>query len=574
MNPTRWHRTLRWIALAGVMALAACAGPQLNVEPIAASADPVVETTRFETEIAQARQEQINVLSPTWFAKAEGSLNEARRLVEKRGEIAAIAENVARGRAELAKAREMSQIARSAISEAIRARDAARAAGATAFERNYAEVEARFLGLTRDIEENDLKSAQRNQSGVAEAYHALEVRAIKENTLGEVRKLLDQAEQEGARKLARPVWEEARKELAETEAFIEQNPYAKEEMLARANAALFKAGRALQITRLAAKLKGMEPVEIALWAEANLAAIADRLGAPDMRDQPYEVQVENAASTAAALVSDRGFLAEKVKTQGAGLERMRREHPAELDALRKAHADELAAVQERHRKEVEELQARRAQEVGELTRKIAALEGKSREEQARIEKMLEEQREAEARAEAERRAELERLEAERRAEAERLAAEKRAAEERLAKEKEFNEKYDRVAALFTPEEAEVYKQGQRLVIRLRGMSFPSGKHVILPENYQLLAKVQKAIREFGSPRVTVEGHTDSVGSLELNNHLSQKRAEAVREYLLANAVVPADQIVAVGYGPTRPLAPNNTEEGRAANRRIDVVIQP
>jgi len=101
-----------------------------------------------------------------------------------------------------------------------------------------------------------------------------------------------------------------------------------------------------------------------------------------------------------------------------------------------------------------------------------------------------------------------------------------------------------------------------------------GQAVIMPDNYGLLNKVQRAIRTFGEPDVVIEGHTDTTGSDEVNEHLSQERAESVRNYLVANQTLPEDKIVAVGYGSKRPLASNETEEGRAINRRIDVVISP
>ncbi len=96
----------------------------------------------------------------------------------------------------------------------------------------------------------------------------------------------------------------------------------------------------------------------------------------------------------------------------------------------------------------------------------------------------------------------------------------------------------------------------------------------MPNNYQLLSKAQRAIRTFGEPSVVLEGHTDSTGTLELNKHLSQQRAESVRQYLIANQTLPAEKLIAVGYGPERPLASNSTAEGRAINRRIDMIIVP
>ena len=152
--------------------------------------------------------------------------------------------------------------------------------------------------------------------------------------------------------------------------------------------------------------------------------------------------------------------------------------------------------------------------------------------------------------------------------------EQEAAKQKLAAEREFNEKFNKVQHFFRPDEAEVYKQGGQLVIRMRGIQFPVGQATLTPENYTLLSKVQQAIQTFGQPTVTIEGHTDSTGSTQTNQELSQKRAEAVKTYLVANKTLPANRIGATGYGPSRPLAPETTPEGRAMNRRIDVLITP
>jgi outer membrane protein OmpA-like peptidoglycan-associated protein len=154
------------------------------------------------------------------------------------------------------------------------------------------------------------------------------------------------------------------------------------------------------------------------------------------------------------------------------------------------------------------------------------------------------------------------------------SSEQEAAKRQLAAEREFNEKYNKVQRYFRPDEAEVYKQGGQLVIRMRGIQFPVGQATLTPENYTLLSKVQQAIETFGQPTVTIEGHTDSTGSAQVNQELSQKRAEAVKTYLVANKTLPENRIRATGFGPSRPLAPETTPEGRAMNRRIDVLITP
>jgi outer membrane protein OmpA-like peptidoglycan-associated protein len=105
--------------------------------------------------------------------------------------------------------------------------------------------------------------------------------------------------------------------------------------------------------------------------------------------------------------------------------------------------------------------------------------------------------------------------------------------------------------------------------------FATGSSQIETEYFALLRKVQDAIRVFPGSSIVVEGHTDSFGSDETNLTLSQQRAEAVRAYLLANMRdLPPDDIEPVGLGESRPVANNETVEGRAKNRRIDVVIRP
>lgn len=149
-------------------------------------------------------------------------------------------------------------------------------------------------------------------------------------------------------------------------------------------------------------------------------------------------------------------------------------------------------------------------------------------------------------------------------------------QEKLEAEKRLNEKYESARKEFASDEAEVYKQGDALLIRLKGMEFPSGKQTITPKSKILLEKVSKVVDEFGSSStVTIQGHTDSVGGKKINDRLSQNRATAVKEYLQSNeGGIEAQQIEAVGYGYQKPLATNKTADGRAQNRRVDIVIKP
>ena len=137
----------------------------------------------------------------------------------------------------------------------------------------------------------------------------------------------------------------------------------------------------------------------------------------------------------------------------------------------------------------------------------------------------------------------------------------------------LNRELKQVEALFAPNEARILREGNDLIIRLTGLSFPSGQSVIESHYFGLLKSVQDAIKIYPKSRIVIEGYTDSIGSADLNQTLSQERAGSVRRYLIANLGLPIGRIDAVGYGKDRPIASNDTPDGRARNRRIDVVIK-
>lgn len=121
--------------------------------------------------------------------------------------------------------------------------------------------------------------------------------------------------------------------------------------------------------------------------------------------------------------------------------------------------------------------------------------------------------------------------------------------------------------------AKVREDARGLVITLAGaVLFTSGKSTLLPTAKDNLARVATVLQQKGEDKkIVVEGHTDSVGSDDRNMKLSQDRAEAVREYLVLQGVRP-DHITAVGKGETTPIADNKTPEGRANNRRVEIII--
>lgn len=126
---------------------------------------------------------------------------------------------------------------------------------------------------------------------------------------------------------------------------------------------------------------------------------------------------------------------------------------------------------------------------------------------------------------------------------------------------------------FSKDEAEVYQQGDKLLVRLKAVQFPSGRADLPEKSLAVLAKVKEVAEGLGPASVVVEGHTDSTGKAANNQLLSQERAQSVATYFGENGI-DEDKLQAVGYGFKKPIASNKSKLGRAQNRRVDVIITP
>jgi OmpA-OmpF porin, OOP family len=472
--------------LIGCALVFGCAQTPLKVTPIAKTAHPSALANKLGEDLAAAKARQVDVLSPTWFARAKASHAKASDGLKKGSDLSAILDSIATGNAQLMQAEKYAENSRYHLKDVIDSRNAAHKAGAEQFGKEFTKLERKFFDLTESVEEGDLKSVVSGKKSVQAQYKALELQAIKQNALSEVRQMLRQARDEDMDETAPKSYLMAKSKLDEADAFITRDRYAVEGIAEKVRIARFYARRMTQMTKTSLKLEQMAPEEIALWMENYLYHISSQLKGTDRRDIAFDAQ-------------EKGIL------------------------------EDIVYIKENRSASAAQLEAKNA-EVVKLNQRIADLEGSTYKE--------------------------------------------RSDKERLAAEKKFNELYNKVQGYFSAEQAEVYKKGQQLVIRLKAIQFPVGQSVIVTGNYALLKTVQKSIATFGRPDVIIEGHTDSTGSAATNQALSQSRAEAVKQYLLANGTLPENKLVAIGYGSSRPLASNKTAEGRAINRRIDVLIKP
>lgn len=216
-------------------------------------------------------------------------------------------------------------------------------------------------------------------------------------------------------------------------------------------------------------------------------------------------------------------------------------------AQRKAREDAEQAAQQAQADQQREA-AQRAQA------EAAAQEAKAREDQARAAREQAEAQAAQAAAQAQAA-----QQAAQQAQQQAQAAQQQEAEMRERLRNQLNQ------VLQTRESA------RGLIVNLSDVLFDFNKFTLKPEAREKLAKVSGILLAYPDLKVQVEGYTDNIGSDEYNQKLSEERAGAVRDYLVAQSV-PDANVTAQGFGKTNPIADNSTSAGRAQNRRVEMVV--
>jgi outer membrane protein OmpA-like peptidoglycan-associated protein len=324
-----------------------------------------------------------------------------------------------------------------------------------------------------------------------------------------------------------------------------------------------------EVENLRDQLRRQQEVLTAELSSARLARIESEQRLAALRGE-YEAALRGAEPR------QIDELRRRIETQESRLDEMRRDERQseeallrEIDMLRRELSDERArgaipdaeiAVQERQllerSREIERLREERLQ-ADELRRRteeefrlrIAAAERQS---EALTQELTEERA---ARQAAERELEAARAAA---AERERIARERQAEIERMRGE--------------LSELAETRTDARGFIVTLPGLFFDTGRSDLKPGTRTNLTRIAELLGRMDRVRIIVEGHTDSVGSDAVNQRLSEARARAVRDHLVSQGV-DATVITTVGRGPTQPIATNDTREGRAQNRRVEIIIE-
>lgn len=144
----------------------------------------------------------------------------------------------------------------------------------------------------------------------------------------------------------------------------------------------------------------------------------------------------------------------------------------------------------------------------------------------------------------------------------------------LKSKEAMQESIEEARKTFGANEADVYQQGNNLLIRLKSMNFSTNRSEIPSASIATLEKVKQVMGKLEPGQVVIEGHTDSVGTADVNQKLSEARAEAIKEFLVSDSAITAEKVETRGLGYEKPISSNKTKSGRAQNRRVDIIISP
>ncbi|MBN2340166.1 MAG: OmpA family protein [Deltaproteobacteria bacterium] len=487
-----------------------CGGAQLTRGDILKHYDQV---NQLSIEVADAEGKDGALLAPEGFAQAKELLDEAMDHAMD-GEKDDANEKAQEGLKVIAKVRDHMKVAREEFEETLQTRERAILEGAEGlYVDEFAKADSELRDATSLIEENKVNKAREMRVELQEMYAALELRALKEGKKAAAEAAVKHAEELDADEWAPKTFHKAKEELKLVTSVLEADRTQKEKADAHANQTIWLAGRAIAITELAKMFDDgdYELEDILLWHQEQLEKVNQSLDA----ELPFD---ESDAKAVQALQNGITGLLKSI----ADMRAMIKQKEQEKEDLQKAHEKELAAVLEKHSEQLAKLHSMSESEISKIQREAA----------------------------------------------ERLADAAAALDAESAKKK----KYEYVGSLFMPSEAEVSRQDENILISVHGFDFPRRGTGIGSENFGLLDKIVSALNKFPDAQVEISGHTDSRGGKDRNFRLSLERAEAVVKFLTTIGGIEASRVRAKGMGADKPIAPNNTREGREKNRRIEVLI--
>ena len=471
--------------------------------------DDIAEVT---AQLQAAAAANLNIIAPDAFNKARQKITEAESVYQRGANPTEVNKKLDEARAELARAESLQEMGEILLGSALTARTDALMADAPAVkdaEKYWRDAEKDLREAGKKVESGDRNSASQEASAAEAGYREAQYLALRERLVAVSEQARQEAEDRDAEKKAATTFLRADTELAAAEQSLRTNREDQTEARAYAFAAVQGYRRASRIALMVDAVKRSPNSAVEKMVLDYEGYMADAADA-----LAFEADFSEGAGAVSTQLLDA---INSLTADRASLREQASQSTIALAGLRQ-HYDSLIFVSD-------SLAAR-------LTMQADSLAAQRQLQQA-------EQR--------------------------RLAVQLQARQEREVNIRSVGE-------LFSADEAEVSVSGNDLIIRMYGLNFPVGQAQIRPESFGLLTKLQEVLRQFPTDPIEIAGHTDSQGNDQVNQALSERRAEAVRQYLIANMALPEVQISAIGYGESQPLASNETAQGRSKNRRIDVRI--
>jgi len=478
-----------------------------------------------------AKVKEAGVFAPKTWGKAVKKYAEATRSFDLGKNQKTIDKYVAESREYAENALKAAEVAKLSLQEYQAPRDKARAAKAPSLvPALYEEAEAQFMKATAKVESGDVKNALKEADKASSLFDVAEMEAIRVEILGTADKLIEKAVADDAGKFALSTLDKARTAREKANTILTGDRYNRTESEEEAARAEYEARHASNIGLSVRSLKRNDQAweKLILGYEIQMNRVGQ---AADMEHLPFDEGALAAADTLINYIN--GIKSDKQRVSG------------QMEDIFSEVSQQLKSTLGRMDVSTDEenpvaLAKLVDQRISDLLVEKAGLTEQVLTSQTQLTELSQ-------------------------------AHEGMTAELSVRKERE--DKFRRAKQVLNPSEGEVlFNSSNDIVLRLSGLSFDVGKSDIKDEHMELLRKIQSVIEMFPTSQLVVEGHTDDRGEESSNVTLSEKRAFAVMQYLRQAMLIPAERIQSIGFGADHPVASNKTKDGRAKNRRIDIII--
>jgi outer membrane protein OmpA-like peptidoglycan-associated protein len=310
--------------MVGIIFIFGCVQTPLNVKPLAGTEDPSALLEQLGQDLAVAKENRVHLLSPNWYAGAKASYINAKTAFGKGVALDNVLRHIATGQTKLGQAIELANKARNSLSNVIESRDAAFKAGADRYKKEFVKLEGDFKKLTKAVESDNAGYVRNKKKLVNTQYRALELRAIKDAELVDVRRLISTAETLDMDDSAPKSYLIAKKKAAEADAAITKDRYDKAAIDAAVGAAEFFGRRLHHISAVSQKLDKMEPEDIALWMEKFLTQTNTHLKQEDRRNLAFKKQQEGILGAINLLQRNKSSVLKQLQAKNLEINKLNR----------------------------------------------------------------------------------------------------------------------------------------------------------------------------------------------------------------------------------------------------------